>query len=938
MKKSITSVVGFSLLSLTAQSESLLEGDLSSWQMAGPGKFEVNDGIATAQGGMGLWWYSKESYRNATISLEFKLEKPTYNSGVFVRFPDPGNDPWVAVRQGYEIQVSGRDVNKHSTGAVYDIQAPVANTLKEDGEWNKMEIHTVGDLIAVVVNGTLTNLFHAEKGRGDEEGYFGIQNHDDGSPAQFRNIEIRELDDHVRLHTLLPDDAELAYELAKNPDKKEAWHDKADFGPAFIQTYGDYFQGEYRSDAALKGMLIQPDPEQDNLVALFNLETLQLVTATHRGVSLDNTPFGGAHGTQNKIQNQGNPYFNNATGAGWADPAGSFADSRKHPGHGNFAHLQFNGYHRHGHDIILDYTVNGTPIKEQVVVTGQGDIRRILEIAGHEAPLSLRVSTTAAPEAASENGPLKMTAGEEGVVWEIANREPLVLGIDYLADGSIVPVFDLASPAEKATAGEGLYPETFEVTPQIDESDDALLVDQIPLPPMLEDSPYKNKVRLSDLDFFSDGDRAALCTWDGDVWLLSGLKEFQTLTWKRFASGLFEPLGLKIIDDVIHLNARDGIWQVKDLNGDNEADRFEVFNNDVLITDNFHEFTFGLETDAEGNFYFAKAATVRPGGRNFEKILDHNGSFMKLSPDGEELTVVATGLRAPGGIGVGPNGELTTGENEGTWQPCCKLNYFTPEQQPVFLGVEQARHGVTKDFHEPLCYFPMNVDNSGGAQIWVPDFAKIGLAQGELLHLSYGQSTIYRVLPQEVEGQMQGGVIALPAKLSSSAQRAVFHPDGSLFVCGMRGWQTNAANEAGVQRIRHNEEVALKLPEAMSVEGDKLTIRFDVELDEELATDPESFAIQRWKYIRGPQYGSGEFSIDNPDKEAEENALKQESKGHKEHDEVEVSEVALGDDGRTLILTIPSLKPAQQMEIAYDLESTEGDILIGTIYSTIHKH
>ena len=362
-----------------------------------------------------------------------------------------------------------------------------------------------------------------------------------------------------------------------------------------------------------------------------------------------------------------------------------------------------------------------------------------------------------------------------------------------------------------------------------------------------------------------DGDRAALCTWSGDVWVISGLNEFKTITWKRFASGLFEPLGLKIVNDIIHLNCRDGIWQVIDLNNDNEADHYKVFNYDVLITDNFHEFSFGLETDTEGNFYFAKGAPVRQGGRNFDKILDHNGTVMKLSPDGQNLSVVATGLRAPGGIGVGPNGEITTGENEGTWQPCCKINYFTKEQRPVFLGTEQTRQGVAKEFQEPLCYLPMTVDNSGGSQIWVPKEARIGLAPGELLHLSYGQSTIYRVLPQELaNGQMQGGVIKLPLKLSSSAQRAAFHKDGSLYVSGMRGWQSNAASESGIQRVRHNGGTLLGLPEAMSVSGDKLTLRFDSELDEELATDPESFAIKRWKYIRGPQYGSGQFSIDNP--------------------------------------------------------------------------
>ena len=159
-----------------------------------------------------------------------------------------------------------------------------------------------------------------------------------------------------------------------------------------------------------------------------------------------------------------------------------------------------------------------------------------------------------------------------------------------------------------------------------------------------------------------------------------------------------------------------------------------------------------------------------------------------------------------------------------------------------------------------------------------------------------------------------------------------------MYVSGMRGWQTNAASEAGIQRIRYQEGTPLLLPEAMSVAGEQLTLTFDIELDEELATDPESFAIKRWKYMRGPQYGSGQFSIDNPDIAAEENALKQESKRHKKHDTVEVTQAELSSDKKTITLTIPSLKPAQQMQIEYDLEDTSGEVLIGTVYSTIHKN
>ena len=90
------------------------------------------------------------------------------------------------------------------------------------------------------------------------------------------------------------------------------------------------------------------------------------------------------------------------------------------------------------------------------------------------------------------------------------------------------------------------------------------------------DNPWKRRVRFGGLDFFKDGKRAALCTWEGDVWIVSGIDDkLEKLTWRRFASGMYETLGLKIIDDVIYTSGRDQITRYHDLNKDGEADYYE---------------------------------------------------------------------------------------------------------------------------------------------------------------------------------------------------------------------------------------------------------------------------------------------------------------------------------------------------------------------------
>ena len=123
----------------------------------------------------------------------------------------------------------------------------------------------------------------------------------------------------------------------------------------------------------------------------------------------------------------------------------------------------------------------------------------------------------------------------------------------------------------------------------------------------------------------------------------------------------------------------------------------------------------------------------------------------------------------------------------------------------------------------------------------------------------------------------------------------------------------------------------------MKVTKEGVAIRFDVELDDELATDPTSFTVQRWKYVRSVQYGSGQFSVDHPDVEAEQQATKKESQRHRKRDNVKVLGAKLLDDKKTILIKLDGHKPAQQVKIDYDLESADGDELIGNIHSTIHR-
>ncbi|SVE20444.1 uncharacterized protein METZ01_LOCUS473298, partial [marine metagenome] len=130
--------------------------------------------------------------------------------------------------------------------------------------------------------------------------------------------------------------------------------------------------------------------------------------------------------------------------------------------------------------------------------------------------------------------------------------------------------------------------------------------------------PYKNRHNAlfftAGHDFTTNGD-CYVATAHGDVWKVRGIdEELKELKWQRFATGLYQPLGLRVVKDQVYVLGRDQITRLHDKNGDGEADFYEAFNNDIMIGGGGHSYATCLETDPDGNFYFIRCAEGTPHG------------------------------------------------------------------------------------------------------------------------------------------------------------------------------------------------------------------------------------------------------------------------------------------------------------------------------------
>jgi len=168
--------------------------NLKQWRQCGPGHFTVTNGVATGEGGMGLWWYAGRQFTNFVLRGEFLQEQPIADSGLFLRFPDPKNDPWNAVNQGHEMEIGDPEPKDATwrTGSIYPFQASTRANTKSPGEWNEYEITCVGQNYMVRINGELVTSWTDPKKR-TVSGYVGLQNYNDQKTVRHRNLRIKDL-------------------------------------------------------------------------------------------------------------------------------------------------------------------------------------------------------------------------------------------------------------------------------------------------------------------------------------------------------------------------------------------------------------------------------------------------------------------------------------------------------------------------------------------------------------------------------------------------------------------------------------------------------------------------------------------------------------------------------------------------------------------------
>lgn len=662
----------------------------------------------------------------------------------------------------------------------------------------------------------------------------------------------------------------------------------------------------------------------------------------------------------------GEPVFGTGLYPGWAGSTPSFEDPRPpgpnpdDPGRGPIDPElgRWNGLHVVGDTAVLDYTIRGTRILEQPGSVSSGSevgITRSFQIASPSQPLTLVAAEVRAAEAAFVDSNVAVVShGTDGRVTAVggvqlpedaqfrvvdnryvtldlpagtpAGRFQLAL---WTGAQDALPQFRamLAGPVQVANVeagGPAHWPDVVHTRGTVAPDTSTFVTDELSLP---MPNPWDRNVRVADLDFFDDG-RAAAVTFSGDVWIVSGIDgDLEQLRWKRFASGLYEPLSLSIVGGTVYVYGREGIVRLHDRNGNGEADFYENFSNLAIQSTETREWPLDMVRGPDGHFFLSMGGALNAGpatgvsrdaATGFRLGSYHGGTVTRITPDGRDIDIFADGFREPFLGAPGPSGQLTASDQQGNFVPSTPI-YAVREGGFYGVPATTQRSEPLPDPEPPITWIPHQIDPSGASQVWM-ESDQMGPLNDALVHFSYSRPGPFRVYTDTTRDPWQGGVHPIAGNYTVPTMKGQVSPrDGQLYVAGFQVWGSRAEKVSSLLRLRYTGQPD---PQPTHVQAGQqgVLLQFAQPLDRASATNVRNYAVRRWNYRRTEQYGSGHFTLD----------------GASGEETLPVAAAHLSDDQTRLLLVFPDMQPVMQLQLDYAITTDAGTPLDGPLYLTVN--
>lgn len=464
-----------------------------------------------------------------------------------------------------------------------------------------------------------------------------------------------------------------------------------------------------------------------------------------------------------------------------------------------------------------------------------------------------------------------------------------------------------------------------------------------PFPITKIETPAGVDDQVGGLAFLEDG-RLAVAFHRGEVFLRQA-----DGSWKQFAEGLHEPLGL--LPDgkgALLVMQRPELTRLEDVDGDDRADRYRTVWDGFGMTGNYHEFAFGPARGPDGALYVAlnlassgdgifreirgawseigkanreqmtagKGFSAKLAGRMYSRV-PYRGCVMRLPDNGQgPAELFASGFRSPDGIGFDAQGRLLVNDNQGDWRGSSPLHVVTKgsfnghpaslvwtpgwdKGDPLALPIAELEAMRTQPagifIHADLSNSPTQ------PAVFPPAW---GALAGQVVFGEMNAPRLVRFVGEDIRGTHQGAMIPfLDTKaLRNGNHRLAFAPDGSLWVGKTHlSW----AGNNGIVRIVPPDQLPLLIERVRLIAAG-----FEVRFTRPVASSNIIPSLRRFRYKYHADYGSPKIDLD----------------------ELPADGAMLSRDGLTLTIPLAEVREGFVHEIRFTgLRGADGSELLGPV-------
>ena len=425
--------------------------------------------------------------------------------------------------------------------------------------------------------------------------------------------------------------------------------------------------------------------------------------------------------------------------------------------------------------------------------------------------------------------------------------------------------------------------------------------------------PEGLKLEVSGMALLPD-DRLAVALRKGEVYVIndSGDGSLTAAEYRRFATGLHEPLGLAYRDGALYTAQRTELTRLRDLDADGVADEYGCVAKGWGVTGNYHEYVYGPKIDHDGNFWLTLNASI---GRPLNADTAWRGWSIRVRPDGA-WNPVSGGMRSPCGIGIHSTGTAFFTDQQGDWMPTNGLHHL---REGVFHGYPEAlrdcsRPGATFQVTEKIeqgLSFPVavrRIDALRPPAVWFP-YRKMGMSAtdvvldttggkfgpfaGQLFVGEFTMSQVNRVFLERVDGEYQGACFPFRRGFQCGVLRLCFDSKGTLHVGETnRGWNSLGSRSYGLEKLVWTGKTPFEI-QAMEARPDGFLLTFTLPMDRQTAERVDAYALESYTYRYHQTYGSPEI----------------------DRRVLSVRGARVGDDGRSVRLTVEGLRDGYVHEL-----------------------